>query len=364
MRKLARDLLALSFLTGACVPAEAATYTDTYTVDPATLACGYFVTTEICQGYQLIDPIGLAPRYLNAGDELTETVQYTSPVFVRGSNTGDTFFISLPDINAYVGDTSPGPNTATVTSTLQGYSGPPAPYGGPYTAGWLNKYLANVGFSVEFGGANIPNTGFSATGITSHFLIVNGDPYPTYTVYYGTGSVLPATPQVISDIAGGTVDHPAILPTGLVGQVSGAIGGADNASHNDFYQFNWDGGDGEALFQATATMTDAEPGDIFNFELFRPADHTLIQDLVLNDNNAFTQTMSVELASGAYVIGMTTDTPIDPEYTITFNTPVTGTASVDAPEPSSLALLAGALIAVSSFAKRRKRRHTLDMASA
>jgi len=366
MNMRTKTLAGALLLAAACVPAKAATYSDNYTADPTTLTCGYFITIEICTGGQLFngsDPNAPTPRYLNAGDELTETVTYTSPVFANGSSVENTFYISLPDINAVPGDSVAGNNIATVNSTLQGYSGPPNPYGGPYSAGFLHEYLANVGFDVYFPNGSTPNSGFSATGMTAHFTIVNGDPSPIYGAYYGTGVVLSAAPQLLNGMAGGTVGHPALLPTGLVGAISSSIGGASDASHTEFYQFNWYAGAGASLFQAKGTITDADPEDSFDFELFRIGDDEPIEDLVLNDANAFTQTMSVELASGAYVIGMKTDTPIDPEFTIAFDTPV-GTISAEAPEPPTAALLAGVLIGFSPFAVRRKRRSIADAAAA
>jgi len=364
MRKLTGSLLALTLSIGA--GAKAATYNDTYTVDPTSLTCFYYGTTANCGGYQFFNgssPNNPTARYLTADDDITETVQFTGPVSVPGSTSVSVFYVAIANVNLSFGsDGLPGPDRATSTSTLQNYSGPPGMSGGPFTLSYLNEYVGGAGFNLSLGTVPPPNGGFSATGITTHFSVETTDPVPSYVAGYGYYWALPAPPADLGDLQGGSIQNPLVLPEGVIGVVSGSIGGENPP--NNFYQFDWDAGDGAALFQASVKLTDADPDDTFDFELFQLGDATPLEDLVLTDANAFTQTMSLDLEAGTYVIGLKASALIDPEYTITFNTPVTGTASVDAPEPSSLALLAGALIAVSSFAKRRKRRHTLDMASA
>ncbi len=366
-----KNSIALGMFAGLCTltsgtPAGAATYSDTFNIDPASLTCFYYGTTANCGGYQFFngsDPANPTPRYLTAGDDITETVQFTKPVSVPGSSDVSVFYVAMSNVNLPFGsDGLPGPDRATSTSTLQNYSGPPGMSGGPYTLSYLNEYIGGAGFNVSLRTVAPPSGGFSATGITTHFSLETTDPLPSYVVGYGYYWALPAPPRDLGNLQGGSIQNPLALPEGVVGVVSGSIGGESPA--NNFYQFDWDAGDGNALFQASVKLTDADQGDIFDFELLKAGDDTPIEDLVLNDANAFTQEMSVELASGTYVIGLKTEALVDPEFTITFNTPVNGASSVDAPEPSSLALLAGALLALSPFVPRRKRRHTLDTAAA
>jgi hypothetical protein len=316
--------------------ALAASYTDSFVVDPTTLACGYYVTGEVCNGYSMLSP----SRTLNAGDELTETVNYTSPATVPGSARQNTFYIGLFNSVAANGAAPPGPDVATVVSSIEGYSGPPNPIVGPYTAGYLNQYVAGVGFCCGFG---VPNPGFSLTGMQSHFTIVQGDPHPNVGVDFGYGVVLPYTPLVASE-TGGSVDHPAILPAGLVGRITSNISGGTGPD-TQFYVFDWLGG----LFQTTGAVAGANPLADFHFQLYSIGGSAPLDDILLQDSNSFTGLMSLDLAPGYYEVGMYTNSPFDPPFTITFNTPVGFI-----PEPSTWSLMLLGFAALGGSLRRRR----------
>jgi hypothetical protein len=107
--------------------AAAATYSDDITVDPSTLNCGYYATAVIFGGYTGL--LGEA-TVLKLGDQLNESVTYTSPVVVPGSPTGSVLYNGLvgPAFPAGGGPAIPGPDVATGPSTLAGYTGPVGPF--------------------------------------------------------------------------------------------------------------------------------------------------------------------------------------------------------------------------------------------
>jgi hypothetical protein len=315
----------------------AATYSDSYTVDPTSLVCGYYGSAELCGGGSYYS----SPRMLAAGDTLTESVTYSAPVVVPGSKTQGQLYIGLWDGLAE-GLALPGPYESTVQSTTTGYIGPPNPIVGPYTEGYKDGYVATVGFCCGYG---VPERGFSVTGMTSQFSILTSDPNPIVATTWGYQVTLPATPKLLSSFPGGTVDSPTILPAGLIGQISSDISAP--ASDSQFYDFIWDGG----LLQTRGVIVDANPLADFQFELFsvNGTTRTQLEDLDLSSTNAFSALMSLELTSGDYEIGMYTNSPYDPQFTITFDTPVGSFV----PEPSSWALIILGVGAVGGALRRR-----------
>jgi hypothetical protein len=73
--------------------------------------------------------------------------------------------------------------------------------------------------------------------------------------------------------------------------------------------------------------------------------------MTLNDADMFTATINEMLATNTYQIGLLANSPDDPPFTITFDTPVEG---VIVPEPSSLTLLAFGLLAYLSIWRSRQ----------
>ena len=323
--------------------AKAETYTDSLGVNPASLVCGYYASTEICNTFT---PFANGPRVLNAGDHLEEDVVFANgnafaPVAVPGSKGSSFLYVSLADAKAVNGPALPGPNAAFVNSLLTNYSGPPNPLT-QYTNSYLNQYIAAVGFVAA-------NAGFSTEGQTAFFL--TGDPTPIYGTAVGFAVDLGATPTTLSDFGGGTVGSPVILPSGLVGAISSNISGG--VSDSQFYDFHWAGG----LFQTTGTIVGANDLADFRFQLFgvngaSPVEgvSTPVDDLLLSSENNFNTTMTLaDLPAGDYEIGLYTDSPFDPEFTLTFDTPI---GSV--PEPGLWAMMLFGFGGIGAALRRRR----------
>jgi hypothetical protein len=318
---------------GAASAAWATDYSDDYTVDPSTFNCGYFGSTAICAAKSTFSD---GPRSLQVGDHLSETVTYTKRVVVPGSKGLSVLTLVLYDQNLAPGVVTIGPDVATSYATVYGSSPTYHRIPGPFTIGINDGY---------WGGALFYNQeSFSATGLNVHSTIDAADPTPMEGAIYGWSAELPATPQLISGMQGGTVDHPAILPSGLVGQISSNISGG--SSDSQFYTFDWKGG----LFQTKGTIVGANPLADFHFELLFPGGGTPIVDQVLDQSNGFSSLMSfANLGKGQYEIGMFTDSPYDPGFTIHFNTPA---GSV--PESSTWALLIAGIAGCGVPLRRRR----------
>jgi len=169
-------------------------------------------------------------------------------------------------------------------------------------------------------------------------------------VAWGYSATLPATPETLANFAGGTPGHPVILPAGEVGQISDSIA----TGGSDFYGFNWSGG----IFQTQASVTDASGPDSLEFELLNPYTHDVIpgDETLLNSGDGFTGLLSIaDLPAGAYEIGLQDLTGPDPNFTLTFNTPI---GSV--PEPATWAMMLAGLFGVGA-ALRSARRRTAQM---
>jgi hypothetical protein len=151
---------------------------------------------------------------------------------------------------------------------------------------------------------------------------------------FGTFSTAqgPDVPQTLVNFQGGTQDNPVAMPREInqIGAVSGTIGGAPDV---DFYKFVWDGGQ----FAATASLTGAQIGDFFTFKLIDFVTGAILDEMRLDqlDNN-FNGTLSRWLAGGVYEIGLSSNSTVDPAFTISFDS--SGQTTV--PEPGTLALLA------------------------
>jgi len=129
-------------------------------------------------------------------------------------------------------------------------------------------------------------------------------------------------------LTGGTLADPTpLVSQGRVGQVDGSIGG-DGAQ--DFYQFYWGGG----TFQAAADLYGAPSSGQYEFELLNQFG-SLLDEITLDMGDGFQGEISYDLPTGPYYeIGLVADSAADPNYSITFDTPIP-----PVPEPGTLGLL-------------------------
>jgi hypothetical protein len=128
-------------------------------------------------------------------------------------------------------------------------------------------------------------------------------------------------------LQGGTPSSPVFLVGPSVGEVTGTISGE---GAEDYYAFYWGGG----AFSATTSVTGASGGASYLFSE-GVAGTCNNSSATLNGGDGFTGTISVpSLAPGEYCIGIDANSPNDPAFSLTFNTPVSGV-----PEPSAFVLL-------------------------
>jgi hypothetical protein len=189
------------------------------------------------------------------------------------------------------------------------------------------------------------NVPFSSPGNSAQFwtvenVFVNPSWYPAgfnyEESYSGSLSVTNPTvvvamnqPLTLLNFQGGLSSAPVGLPAGqLVSGITGSIGGSGS---QDYYSFDWAGG----LFSATASITGAPGGASYLFSAGAAGSCGSGTSATLNSGDSFASTIETNLASGQYCIGISTDGLDDPNFALTFNTPVTD----QAPEPSGFVLL-------------------------
>ena len=136
-------------------------------------------------------------------------------------------------------------------------------------------------------------------------------------------------PLTLLNFRGGLSSAPVPLPAGqLVGEVTGSIGGSEP---QDYYSFYWSGGP----FSATASIIGAPGGASYLFSEGGAGSCSSGASATLNSADSFASTIGADLASGQYCIGISANELNDPNFALTFNTPVTD----EAPEPSGFVLL-------------------------
>ena len=196
------------------------------------------------------------------------------------------------------------------------------------TNGGIAPLSSVSGFAVDF---NYLGTGLPGS---QPFTITN----PTTFALLQSGNTI--NPVSLS-LQGGTTSDPTSLPSGsLVGSVSETSG----TGSQDYYSFLWAGG----AFDVTASVTNGSPGGASYVLTYGvggtggTCSNLGNASLTNTGNGSFTGMVgnNTDLAAGQYCIGINASIA-DPNFTITFNTPVEGTATSvpAAPEPSTIALL-------------------------
>lgn len=153
----------------------------------------------------------------------------------------------------------------------------------------------------------------------------------------------------LNSFQGGPSSAPVFLVSGPpVAAVTGTIGGSASV---DYYSFLWSGG----AFSATASLTGASAGASYLFSAGVAGTCSSAGTAKLNAGDSFASTIAIaNLAPGQYCIGIDANSLIDPAFTLTFNTPVSG---LQTPEPSGLVMLSVGLgmLGVRRFRKCRRK---------
>lgn len=180
-------------------------------------------------------------------------------------------------------------------------------------------------------GGDVPNCG--ATGTFPDSSTVDNQ------VVSGTYTAIDLT----VDEEGGTPSAPVFLISASpVAQVAGTIAGAGS---EDYYSFYWAGG----AFSASAAISGTTTGDTFQFTAGVAGSCGTLASQPLTSGDSYSATISLpSLAAGNYCIGLDETAGTDPNFAITFATPVT------TPEPSEIILTAAGL-AILGLARRRRR---------
>ena len=229
---------------------------------------------------------------------------------------------------AFIVDNAPGNGTGlvgTAGSVFYGYNlasslGPIVSLGGVWNGGGAGNAFPTSDGILEFASVQPPAL------VSSTFTAV--------------------TTQNLTGYQGGTTSAPVFLAGGSpIGEVSGTISGQ---GAQDYYSFYWGGG----AFAATASVTGASSGASYLFSAGVAGTCSSVGNDTLNNGDGFSGTISAgNLAAGQYCIGLDANNPNDPNFALTFDTPVSG-----APEPGAFLLLSSGVVVI--VASRRAARRT------
>src|SRR5579862_2814316 len=156
---------------------------------------------------------------------------------------------------------------------------------------------------------------FQTTGSSTTSIAVFSGQNPEIPVDKGAGQWFLAS-ETISGFQGGTTAAPTFLiGAAPVDEITGTISGQGS---EDYYGFDWAGG----AFSATASISGASAGASYVFSGGVIGSCNAISQ-TLNSGDSFTGTLSVaDLPAGQYCIGLDAIGGGDPNFALSFNTPV------------------------------------------
>jgi PEP-CTERM motif len=195
--------------------------------------------------------------------------------------------------------------------------------------------------------------GPSVVGPESLAVSAFGGPGPTFSGTFTNFTVTTYAPTAVTGVNGGTSSNPVGLPARTIGSVTGTVGPAPA-----FFSFYWQGG----YFQAQVGVPFPDqvlPNEAVEFELCGGINcGNVIQTAFANSGDDWQSSLSGYLAAGYYTTGVIS--PVDPEYSIDFTTPVVGGSIAGAvPEPSTWAMMILGFAGVGFMAYRRKSKPAL-----
>ena len=221
--------------------------------------------------------------------------------------------------------------------------------------------LSGLYFATNSSGA-ISKSYFSATGgilaLADPAVNSNGTVYAGFILdgpiadggWAADSSIPGQWTQTLNGFQGGTTSAPVFLLGGSpVAGLTGTIGGQGS---EDYYLFYWGGG----AFSATASITGASSTASYLFtDGLAGSSCSGGGSQTLNSGDSFTGTLgSANLAPGQYCIGIDANSANDPNFSLTFNTPVSGVV----PEPSGFLLLSAGLGMIGVLRAKRGRQHS------
>jgi hypothetical protein len=319
---------------GLAGPAGATTYNETFNFNPASLTCGYFGADQLCAESVSFG----STRAANAGDIYNINVTMPGALNIPGSKYGNMFLVNLLKPGVSLNPGAPGGDVAKPHISFTNYSGPANPISGGGTTYWDQGYFAVGGFCCGYGE---PNAGFSLSGAAATIRLASSDSSGLASMAVSIDTILSSKPRTL-DLAGGAAAAPVVLPKGEIGTITGDIsGGAPDAQ---FYQFQWGGGQFEAIGQVSNAPTQAT----LQFEL-TDYSHNVEQTLSLNQADNFSGFISLNLSPGVYTIGLLADPTYDPHYKLQFLQPIRG----GVPEPGAWAVMLLGLGLTGGLLRRR-----------
>ena len=156
-----------------------------------------------------------------------------------------------------------------------------------------------------------------------------GAPGSTFSGTFTNFNVTTFAAAAITGVDGGTASNPVALPARTISSVAGSVGPAPA-----FFSFFWQGGS----FQAQVDVpfpNQLLAGQSVEFELCGGVNcSNVLQTAVANSADGWLSILSGDLAPGYYTMGVLS--PVDPDFSIDFTTPVIGGA---VPEPSTWAMM-------------------------
>lgn len=306
-------------------------------------ACGGSITYDYTGNPFTTCQFGPCPAGI-LSDEIVASVTFTAPL---PANQRLTNFLSSPSLTGWtfgdLGGNQLYSSTDPDASSELEVNGVPGLYLATNSSGAISESYINA----TAGGLLVLDDPASTSNGTVFADIINdGGVWAAYNSVPGQWT------QTLNGFQGGTTSAPVLLLGGSpVAGLTGTIGGQGS---EDYYQFYWGGG----AFSATASITGASStaSYLFSDGPSYGISCSVGPSLTLNSGDSFTGTLaSANLAPGQYCIGIDANSANDPNFSLTFNTPVSG-----APEPSGFILLSAGLGMIGVLRRARRSRPDLN----
>jgi len=180
---------------------------------------------------------------------------------------------------------------------------------------------------------NVPSINGGTYQVADHLAAANGS-------WQGTSPNPGQWSLSVNGEQGGTASAPVFLTTFLpVSSVSGTTSGDGSM---DYYSFYWAGG---AFSASTDFSNILSSGDMFQFSLGLVGSCNTLASATLNGTNNYTGSISQgNLSPGTYCIGIDQTAGSDPNYVLTFQTPLSSAV----PEPGTFVILWGGLAVIAA----------------